>query len=43
MAKRLSAEAAEPIVDTPAAFAKLIANDIEKWARVAKQAGIRVE
>jgi tripartite-type tricarboxylate transporter receptor subunit TctC len=43
MAKRLSAEAAEPLVDTPAAFGKLIVNDIAKWARVAKQAGIRVE
>jgi len=43
MAKRLSAEAAEPIIETPAAFGKLIANDIVKWARIAKQAGIRVE
>jgi tripartite-type tricarboxylate transporter receptor subunit TctC len=43
MAKRLSAEAAEPIIETPAAFGKLIANDIAKWARIAKQAGIRVE
>lgn len=43
MAKRLSAEAAEPIIDTPAAFGKLIVNDIAKWARVAKQADIRVE
>jgi tripartite-type tricarboxylate transporter receptor subunit TctC len=43
MAKRLSAEAAEPIIDTPAAFGKLIANDIAKWARIAKQANIRVE
>jgi tripartite-type tricarboxylate transporter receptor subunit TctC len=43
MAKRLAAEAAEPIIDTPAAFGKLIASDIQKWARIAKQAGIRVE
>jgi tripartite-type tricarboxylate transporter receptor subunit TctC len=43
MAKRLAAEAAEPIIDTPAAFGKLIANDIAKWARIAKQANIRVE
>ena len=43
MAKRLATEAAEPIIDTPAAFGKLIASDIQKWARIAKQADIRVE
>ncbi|MCC7485723.1 MAG: tripartite tricarboxylate transporter substrate binding protein [Burkholderiales bacterium] len=43
MAKRLAAEAAEPIIETPAAFGKVIANDIVKWARIAKQAGMRVE
>jgi tripartite-type tricarboxylate transporter receptor subunit TctC len=43
MAKRLAAEAAEPIIETPTAFGKLIASDIAKWARVAKQADIRVE
>lgn len=43
MAKRLATEAAEPIIDTPAAFGKLIARDIQKWARIAKQANIRVE
>jgi tripartite-type tricarboxylate transporter receptor subunit TctC len=43
MAKRLAAEAAEPIIDTPAAFGKLIASDIAKWSRIAKQAGIRAE
>jgi tripartite-type tricarboxylate transporter receptor subunit TctC len=43
MAKRLTAEAAEPVIDTPEAFARLIANDIAKWSRIAKQAGIRAE
>jgi len=43
MAKRLATEAAGPIIDTPAAFGKLIASDIQKWARIAKQADIRVE
>ena len=41
MAKRLAAEAAEPIIETPAAFSQVIANDIQKWARVAKQADIK--
>ncbi|MDB5923100.1 MAG: hypothetical protein JWN13_2036 [Betaproteobacteria bacterium] len=42
-AKRLTAEAAEPVIDTPDAFGKTIANDIAKWSRIAKQAGIRAE
>jgi tripartite-type tricarboxylate transporter receptor subunit TctC len=42
-AKRLTAEAAEPVIDTPEAFGKTIANDIAKWNRIAKQAGIRAE
>lgn len=43
MAKRLSAEAAEPVVATPKAFGELIINDLAKWSRIAKQAGIRAE
>jgi len=43
MAKRLAAEAAEPIIESPAAFGKLIVNDIAKWSRIAKEAGIRAE
>ncbi len=43
MAKRLTAEAAEPAVTTPDAFGKLIAENITKWARIAKEAGIRAE
>ena len=43
MAKRLSAEAAEPVIDTPAAFGSLIVKDIALWSRVAKQTGIKAE
>jgi tripartite-type tricarboxylate transporter receptor subunit TctC len=43
VAKRLSAEAAEPATSTPEAFGKLVVNDIAKWGRIAKQAGIRAE
>jgi tripartite-type tricarboxylate transporter receptor subunit TctC len=43
MVKRLAAEAAEAVVDTPEAFGKLIANDLSKWSRIAKQANIRAE
>jgi tripartite-type tricarboxylate transporter receptor subunit TctC len=41
--KRLAAEAAEPVIATPEAFGKLIVNDLAKWGRIAKQAGIRAE
>jgi tripartite-type tricarboxylate transporter receptor subunit TctC len=43
MSKRLTAEAAEPTTTTPEAFGKLVVDDIGKWGRVAKQAGIRGE
>ncbi len=43
MAKRLSAEAAEPVITTPEAFGKLIVNDLAKWDRIAKEANIRAE
>jgi tripartite-type tricarboxylate transporter receptor subunit TctC len=43
IAKRLTAEAAEPVTTTPEAFGKLIVNDIAKWGRVAKESGIRAE
>ena len=43
MAKRLSAEAAEATPGTPKAFADLITNEIAKWGRIAKQAGIRAD
>ena len=43
MAKRLSTEAADPVIGPPEAFGKLIASEMIKWARIAKQAGIRAE
>ena len=43
MAKRLTAEAAEPVISTPEAFGKLIVNDIAKWGRIAKEANIKAE
>ena len=43
MGKRLVAEAAEPVIETPEAFGKLIVNVIGKWGSVAKQAGLRAE
>ena len=43
MGKRLVAEAAEPVIETPDVFGKLIVNDIAKWGRVARQAGIRAD
>lgn len=39
-AKRLAAEAATPVIAPPAAFGKIIATDIAKWNRIAKEAGI---
>ncbi len=43
MAKRLTAEAAEPVITTPEAFGKLIQENITKWGRIAKEAGIKAE
>ena len=43
MAKRLQAEAAEPIIADPGALVRLISSELEKWARVAKETGIRAE
>ncbi len=43
MAKRLAAEAAEPVAASPKAFSDLIVNDLAKWSRIAKQAGIRAQ
>ena len=42
-AKRFIAEAVEPAPSTPQAFGELIAKDVAKWARIAKQADIRAE
>jgi tripartite-type tricarboxylate transporter receptor subunit TctC len=43
MARRLTAEAADPVIGTPEAFSKLIVSEIAKWARIAKQANIRAD
>jgi tripartite-type tricarboxylate transporter receptor subunit TctC len=42
-ARRLAAEGAEPVTDTPEAFGKLIAAELVKWERIARQARIRAE
>ena len=41
--KRLASEGAEPVSGTPEEFGRLIRSDIEKFSRVVKAAGIRVE
>jgi len=40
---RLATEGAEPVSGTPAEFGQLIRADIEKYTRVVKAAGIRIE
>ena len=42
-AQRLEAEGAEPWPLSSAAFARVIASEIEKWSRVAREAGIKAE
>jgi tripartite-type tricarboxylate transporter receptor subunit TctC len=42
-AKRLAAEGAEAVTETPEAFGKLIATELAKWSRIAKQANIRAQ
>jgi tripartite-type tricarboxylate transporter receptor subunit TctC len=43
MTRRLTAEAAEPVIEPASSFGKLIANDLVKWARVAREAGITAQ
>jgi tripartite-type tricarboxylate transporter receptor subunit TctC len=43
MSKRLSNEAAEPGLMTAEAFGRLLTAELAKWARVAKETGIRAE
>jgi tripartite-type tricarboxylate transporter receptor subunit TctC len=43
MRERLAAGALEPAPNTPEQFRKMIANELERWARVIKDAGIRQE
>jgi len=42
-AKRLEADGAEPSPMTSAAFGAMLASEIEKWKRVARESGIRAE
>jgi len=41
--KYLQSQAAEPAATSPEAFQKLILSDLQKWARIAKETGIKVE
>jgi tripartite-type tricarboxylate transporter receptor subunit TctC len=41
--ERLSADGAEPVGNTPAEFATVIRDELDKWANVAKAAGIKPE
>ena len=43
MKARFTAISGEPIEGTPAEFGKLIADETEKWAKVVKFAGLKVE
>ena len=43
MRERLASAALEPAPNTPEQFRKLIAAELERWARVMKEAGIRQE
>ena len=41
--KWLATQAAEPVIAAPEAFRKRIADDIAKWSKVAKAAGMKVD
>jgi tripartite-type tricarboxylate transporter receptor subunit TctC len=41
--KMLSQEGADPLTSTPEEFARIIAQDITKWAKVVKAAGVKLE
>lgn len=43
MKARFAAISGEPIAGTPAQFGKLIADETEKWAKVVKSTGLKVE
>ena len=43
MKARLAIDGAEPVANTPAAFAALINDEMEKWTAVAKAANIQPE
>jgi tripartite-type tricarboxylate transporter receptor subunit TctC len=41
--QRLAADGAEPVGSSPEEFAAFIRSEIDKWAKVARAAGIRAE
>jgi tripartite-type tricarboxylate transporter receptor subunit TctC len=40
---QLAKDGSEPVGSTPEAFAKHVAAELTKWARVAKEAGMHIE
>ena len=42
-ARRLTADAAEPVIVTPEVFGRLVADDVARWTKVAKAAGIKAQ
>lgn len=43
MVERLAADGSEPVGSTPAAFSQFVRNEVAKWSRVVKAAGIRID
>ena len=41
--QRLAADAAQPVIISAEAFARVIADDVAKWVRVAKHAGVEAQ
>jgi tripartite-type tricarboxylate transporter receptor subunit TctC len=42
MEKILAATGAEPLISSPDEFLKLLKSDVEKWAKVVKAAGVKI-
>lgn len=43
MVERLAVDGAEPVGSTPAEFSQFVRNEVAKWLRVVKAAGIRID
>jgi tripartite-type tricarboxylate transporter receptor subunit TctC len=41
--QRYESESAEVVASTPEEFRKFIANEIAKWSKVVKDAGVKIE
>jgi len=41
--ERLASQGVDPIYNTPEEFAKLLVNDLDRWAKVVKRAGVQPE